>query len=114
MKRVQEPAGRGDGYRVLVDRLWPRGVSKRAARLDAWLRELAPSDDLRRWYGHDPERFEEFRRRYVRELGARRELLADLRRRARDGAVTLLTATRDAERSNAAVVAEALRRGLRP
>jgi uncharacterized protein YeaO (DUF488 family) len=99
---------------VLVDRLWPRGVSKPAAKLDEWVPDLAPSDALRRWYGHDPDRFEEFRRRYLSELDPRRGLLSELRRRARAGRVTVLTATRDVQRSNAAVLAEALRRGLRP
>ena len=113
LKRIQEPRRRDDGHRVLVDRLWPRGVSKATAALDEWLPDVAPSDELRRWYGHHPARFEEFRRRYVRELASRREQLSDLRRRARSGRVTFLTATRDLERSNAAVLAEALRRGLR-
>ena len=99
---------------MLVDRLWPRGISKDRANLDEWLPDVAPSDELRRWYGHDPARFEEFRRRYITELESGRGLLSDLRRRARAGTVTVLTATRDLERSNAAVLAEALRRGLRP
>jgi uncharacterized protein YeaO (DUF488 family) len=96
----------------LVDRLWPRGLGRRGAPIDEWIRDLAPSDELRRWYGHRPERFEGFRRRYLRELRARRSELSELRRRARDGTLTLLFAARDAERSNAAVLAEALRRGI--
>jgi uncharacterized protein YeaO (DUF488 family) len=70
LKRAYEPAEESDGYRVLVDRLWPRGVSRDRARLDEWARDLAPSTELRSWFGHDPARFPEFRRRYRRELGA--------------------------------------------
>lgn len=110
-KRVYDEASPGDGYRVLIDRLWPRGVSKQRAALDAWERKLAPSDELRRWYGHEPERWPEFDRRYRAEL-ARPEaeaLLDDLARRAREGPVTLVFAAKDAERCNAAVVAAVLR-----
>jgi uncharacterized protein YeaO (DUF488 family) len=97
-----------DGARVLVDRLWPRGLSKEAAHLDAWLREVAPSNELRRWYGHDPERYEEFRGRYLAELedDTHREAAERLRALADDGPVTLLTATRDPEISHTAVLAE--------
>jgi uncharacterized protein YeaO (DUF488 family) len=112
LKRVYDDPGRGDGHRVLVDRLWPRALSRERARVDEWARDLAPSNELRRWYGHRPERFAEFRRRYLQELGERRAELAELRRRARRGRVTVLFAARDAERSNAAVLAEALRRGI--
>lgn len=112
-KRIYEPPGPDDGYRVLVDHIWPRGISTEHAKLDAWVRELAPSDELRRWYDHDPERFGEFARRYRVELGAQRPLLTDLRRRARSGTVTLVFAARDAEHSNAAVLGDVLRRGLR-
>lgn len=110
LKRIYEPADPADGQRVLVDRLWPRGLSREQARLDAWVRAVAPSDDLRRWYGHDPARWEEFRRRYQEELRApaRAAALAELLARARQGRLTLLTATRDLARSNAAVVREAL------
>jgi uncharacterized protein YeaO (DUF488 family) len=113
LKRAYEPARRADGHRVLVDRIWPRGLARGDARIDEWARDLAPSDSLRRWYGHDPERFEEFRCRYVDELAGRRRRLTELRRRARDGRLTLVFAARDAERSNAAVLASVLRRGLR-
>jgi uncharacterized protein YeaO (DUF488 family) len=112
LKRAYEQPARSDGYRVLVDRLWPRGVSREAAVLDAWQRELGPSTELRRWFGHRPERFEEFRRRYRSELEGKRPLLADLRRRARDGTLTLVYSANDEEHNNAAVIAEALRRGL--
>jgi uncharacterized protein YeaO (DUF488 family) len=113
LKRVYEPAKRADGYRVLVDRIWPRGLSREDARIDEWARDVAPSDSLRRWYGHDPRRFEEFRSRYVRELVARRPMLSDPRRRARDGRLTLVFAARDVEHSNAEVLASVLRSGLR-
>jgi uncharacterized protein YeaO (DUF488 family) len=113
LKRAYEPAEGADGYRVLVDGLWPRGLSREKARIDEWARDLAPSDPLRRWYGHDPQRFEEFRRRYVDELGDKRARLAELRRRTRGGRVTLVFATRDAGHSNAQVLASVLRRGLR-
>jgi uncharacterized protein YeaO (DUF488 family) len=113
LKRAYEPAEAADGYRVLVDRIWPRGLSREDAQVDEWARELAPSDSLRRWYGHDPRRFEGFRRRYVRELSRERRTLAELRRRARDGPLTLVFAARDVEHSNAEVLASVLRRGLR-
>jgi uncharacterized protein YeaO (DUF488 family) len=112
LKRAYEPAAETDGYRVLVDRLWPRGVSRERARLDAVERELAPSTELRRWFGHDPGRFEEFRRRYVDELSAQRPRLARLRRLARAGTLTLVYSAHDEEHNDAVVLAEVLRRGL--
>jgi uncharacterized protein YeaO (DUF488 family) len=112
LKRVHEPAEDADGYRVLVDRLWPRGITRERARLDRWDRELAPSAALRTWFGHDPDRFEEFRRRYLEELRDHRPELAELRRRARSGTVTLVYAARDTEHNDAVVLAEVLRRGL--
>lgn len=113
VKRVYEPVSPDDGERVLVDRLWPRGVSKAAAHLDEWDKDVAPSDELRRWYGHDPAKFAEFRRRYADELRepARAKALAHLNEAAKHGTVTLLTATKDAARSEAAVLAEQLRAG---
>jgi uncharacterized protein YeaO (DUF488 family) len=110
-KRIYEPASATDGYRVLVDRVWPRGVSKDAAAVDEWARELAPSKELRQWFGHRPERFEEFRRRYRQELRGRDEELGALRKRSRRGTVTLLFGARDTEHNNAVVLAELLRRG---
>ena len=112
-KRIYEPPSPGDGHRVLIDGMWPRGISRERAAIDDWARELAPSAALRRWYGHEPERFEEFGRRYRAELGAHRERLTDLRRRSRSGVLTLVFAARDAEHSNAAVLADLLRRGAR-
>jgi uncharacterized protein YeaO (DUF488 family) len=113
LKRAYEPPARSDGYRVLIDRLWPRGVSKENAQLDEWAQELAPSSALRRWFGHDPARFEEFRRRYLEELVAQEEKLRELRRRAREGALTLVYGARDSEHNDAVVLGELLRRGRR-
>ncbi|MBX3209320.1 MAG: DUF488 family protein [Labilithrix sp.] len=117
IKRIYEPPSPTDGERVLVDRLWPRGVKKEDARLDAWLAELAPSDALRRWFGHEPRRFAEFRRRYLRELerSPSRALVEELARRAARGRVTLLYAAKDEEHNNAVVLAAAIARvGERP
>jgi uncharacterized protein YeaO (DUF488 family) len=113
LKRAYEPSATADGYRVLIDRIWPRGVRREDAHLDEWARELAPSGELRRWFGHDPARFEEFRRRYSEELGAQQRKLRELRRRARDGALTLVYGARDTEHNDAVVLAEVLRRGRR-
>lgn len=112
VKRIHEAPAADDGFRVLVDRYWPRGIAKARAALDDWRREMAPSDELRRWFGHDPARWEEFRRRYLAELGDHRPALSELRARAREGGVTLLYAARDTRHNNARVVAQALRRGL--
>ncbi len=90
LKRAYEPAAADDGCRVLVDRVWPRGLSKENAQIDLWARELAPNASLRRWYGHDPRRCDGFRRRYIAELRSRRRQLTALRRRARAGPVTLV------------------------
>jgi uncharacterized protein YeaO (DUF488 family) len=108
---VYEPPAAPDGRRVLVDRLWPRGLAKEAAHIDEWLKAIAPSDDLRRWYGHDPARFAEFRRRYGDELREpeRAQALLHLRELAAAGTVTLLTATKDLSHSQAADLAERLR-----
>jgi uncharacterized protein YeaO (DUF488 family) len=108
-KRVYEPSQRGDGYRVLIDRVWPRGVSRERARLDEWARELAPSDGLRKWFGHDPDRFAEFSRRYREELRHRADRIEALRDRAARGPVTILYGARDEQHNNATVLAELLR-----
>jgi uncharacterized protein YeaO (DUF488 family) len=113
IKRAYDPAERSDGHRVLVDRLWPRGVTKEKAHLDEWNRDLAPTPELRRWFGHDPERFDEFRRRYREELAGRQDELRELRRRARSGTVTLVYGARDTEHNGAVVLAELLRSGRR-
>lgn len=107
-KRVYEDPAPDDGSRVLVDRLWPRGVSKEEAELDDWLREIAPSDDLRRWFDHDPERWDEFVRRYAEELREKEDLLDDLVAGAEEGRVTLLYAARDTEHNNAIALKQIL------
>jgi uncharacterized protein YeaO (DUF488 family) len=109
IKRAYEPTGPGDGYRILVDRLWPRGISKGEAKLDEWAKELAPSPELRRWFGHDPARFEEFRRRYRDELSGKGEKLRELRGLARKGPLTLVYGAHDTEHNGAVVLAELLR-----
>lgn len=93
--------------------MWPQGVERKHARIDEWMRDLAPSSELRKWFGHDPDRFDEFARRYQEELEDHRDLLTELRRRARDGRLTLVFAAKDEERNNAVVLADVLRRGLR-
>jgi len=110
-KRVYEEANTGDGYRVLIDHVWPRGVSRERARLDEWARDLAPSDELRKWFDHVPERFGDFRSRYRRELAAHAEHLEQLRRRAEKSALTIVYAARDTEHNNAVVLAELIRAG---
>jgi uncharacterized protein YeaO (DUF488 family) len=112
LKRAYEAPAKSDGYRVLIDRLWPRGISRDAARLNEWERELAPSAELRQWFGHEPSRFEEFRRRYIEELRGQRSRLTKLRRRAREGRLTLVYAAHDSEHNDAVVLAAVLRSGL--
>jgi uncharacterized protein YeaO (DUF488 family) len=110
-RRVYEEPEPADGRRVLVDRLWPRGLSREKASLDEWLKAVAPSDELRRWYGHDPEKFTEFEQRYKAELREPEpaEALRQLTDEVRAGPVTLLTATRDVDRSQAQVLVWLLR-----
>lgn len=110
-KRVYDDPTPGDGYRVLIDHVWPRGVSRERAKLDEWARELAPSDELRRWFDHVPERFAEFRARYRKELAEHADRLAELRRRARAEPLTIVYAARDREHNDAVVLAELLRDG---
>jgi uncharacterized protein YeaO (DUF488 family) len=111
VRRVYEEPAAGDGTRVLVDRVWPRGLRKDAAALDEWLKDAAPTTELRKWYAHDPAKFEEFCRRYTAELtgSAQRAALGKLRALASDKPLTLLTATKDVEHSQAAVLARLLR-----
>lgn len=101
IKRVYEAPAEADGYRVLVDKLWPRGLSKGDAKLDRWMKELAPSDPLRVWFGHDPQRWTEFRERYRLELEEKGEAITFLLDKARAGTVTLLYAAKDTEHNNA-------------
>jgi uncharacterized protein YeaO (DUF488 family) len=110
-KRAYDTAEDGDGYRILIDHVWPRGISRQRAKLDAWARELAPSDELRKWFDHDPARFAEFRARYRDELADHSERLEELRRRADSGPLTIVYAARDREHNNAVVLSELLRDG---
>ncbi|WP_022901749.1 DUF488 domain-containing protein [Humibacter albus] len=107
IKRAYEPASSDDGYRVLVDRLWPRGVSKESAHLDEWEKDVAPSDELRKWFGHDPAKFDEFRTRYLAELEDNPAVSA-LRQRGRDGTVTLVYSAHDEEHNQAVVLRDLL------
>jgi uncharacterized protein YeaO (DUF488 family) len=102
LKRVYEESSADDGFRVLVERLWPRGISKEKAALDLWLKDVAPSPELRKWFGHDPARWQEFQQRYAAELQGKKDDLALLRQKSRQGNVTLVYAARD-EKHNAAL-----------
>jgi uncharacterized protein YeaO (DUF488 family) len=104
IKRIYDAPTRSDGFRLLVDRLWPRGVSKKRAKLDDWMPELAPSTELRRWFGHDPERWNDFRQRYWAELARKPSLIKSIRDRLLDGRVTLLYAARDITHNQAHVL----------
>lgn len=108
VKRIYEEPASDDGQRVLVDRLWPRGISKETAALDAWLKEVAPSDELRTWYHANLDRWDEFRTRYLAELEDRPEPLDELRERAAKGTLTLLFAAKQTERNHATVLKELL------
>jgi uncharacterized protein YeaO (DUF488 family) len=108
IKRIYDPPARGDGYRVLVDRLWPRGVSKSRASLDAWEKELAPSTELREWFGHEPQRWSVFRRRYRKELEDHKVELAALKRRSARRYVTLLYAAKSHDYNHALVLQQAI------
>jgi uncharacterized protein YeaO (DUF488 family) len=110
-KRVYDIPSTDDGYRVLVDRLWPRGLSRAKARISLWLKEIAPSDTLRKWFGHQPEKWGEFKRKYRAELAPKTELVGQMKRLERDnGVVTLLFAAKDTEHNNAKVLLELLSR----
>ena len=108
IKRIYEVPDSGDGYRILIDRLWPRGVSKQNAKLDEWNKELAPSTELRKWFDHTPERFEEFKKRYRDELKSQEVELNRLRTLAKSNDITLLYAAKDEEMNNAIVLRELL------
>ena len=108
IKRVYDEAEKADGLRVLVDRLWPRGVSKEKAGIDRWLKEISPSNELRTWYGHDPARWEEFKTRYFRELDHHGEVIGELVAQARAGTVTLLFSSTEKRINNAVALREYL------
>jgi uncharacterized protein YeaO (DUF488 family) len=101
LKRVYEAPGPEDGFRILVERLWPRGLTKDRAAVDLWLKELAPSSELRKWYGHNPVKWELFRERYWAELTQQKELIRTLQQKSEEGTVTLVYAARDEHRNSA-------------
>jgi uncharacterized protein YeaO (DUF488 family) len=110
IKRVYENAAKEDGWRVLVDRLWPRGMTKEAAHLDEWLKDVAPSDALRKWFGHKPEKWGEFQRKYRSELAQKKVLVAELKKMAKEhGTLTLLFGAKDQEHNEAVVLADILK-----
>lgn len=108
IKRVYEPAAADDGTRILVDRLWPRGLKKADAHIAQWMKEIAPSTELRKWFGHDPARWQEFRRRYKAELAQKRDLVDELRALAAKGPLTLLYSAHDEAHNQAVVIRETL------
>lgn len=108
LKRAYERPAQADGTRILVDRLWPRGVTKAAAAIDQWMKEIAPSTELRKWFGHDPARWREFRRRYAAELRKRPDELRSLRGQARRGPITLVYSARDETHNDAVVLRDIL------
>ena len=110
LKRAYEPAGTDDGTRILVDRLWPRGLSKAEAAVDSWLKEIAPTTELRQWFGHDPARWPEFRRRYTEELRQHEGVLDEIRALARKGTVTLVYGARDETHNDAVALKDVLLR----
>lgn len=113
VKRVYEPAVPGDGTRFLVERLWPRGMKKESLKMDGWLKDVAPSDGLRRWFGHDPAKWNEFCRRYWAELDARKEAWRSILEAARRGSVTLLYSARDTEHNSALALKAYLKKHLK-
>ena len=111
IKRIYDALSANDGYRVLIDRVWPRGVSKERAHLDAWLKELAPSTELRKWFAHDPSKYAEFQRRYFAELEANSEaksIIADLNQRSKSENITLLYSAKDEQHNQALVLKDYL------
>ena len=112
LKRAYDEPSKQDGLRILVERLWPRGVSKEKAAVDLWLKDLAPSTELRKWYGHDPEKWDEFRERYWLELGEKGDLLTLLKHRTTEGNVTFVFAASDEERNSAVALKEYLEEKL--
>ena len=112
LRRVYEPPAPEDGVRVLIDRLWPRGLTKEKAAIDHWMKDIAPSSELRKWFGHDPDRWTEFQKRYVEELRQHTALLDQIRNLAKKGTVTLLFGAHDEEHNDAVVLQEVLVKGI--
>ena len=114
IKRVYDPPNKDDGFRILIDRLWPRGMSKQKAKLDLWIKEVAPTNELRQWFSHEPDKWKEFKEKYRRELSEKQNLLNQIRKLEKDkGTITLIYSARDTEHSNAAVLRETLERKKR-
>ena len=114
-KRIYEPPTENDGYRILVDRLWPRGISKDKAKLDIWMKEIAPSDELRSWFNHEPEKWEEFQRKYIRELSQKQDLTKQiLEQEKQKETVTLIYSAKDTKHNNAIVLKIFLEREKKP
>ncbi len=111
LKRAYEKPATDDGERILVERLWPRGLTKLRAKIDLWLKDVAPSTELRRWFGHDPDKWDEFRRRYQKELKDNNDLIKLLKRKAKAGTITLIYAARDEEHNGALVLKRFLQKG---
>ena len=111
LKRAYEKPAKDDGERILVERLWPRGLTKEQAKLDLWLKDVAPSTELRKWFGHDPDRWIEFRQRYRKELKQKADQIKLLRRKAREGTITLIYAARDEAHNGALVLKQFLQKG---
>jgi len=111
LKRAYEKPAKDDGERILVERLWPRGVTKAQAKLDLWLKEIAPSTELRKWFGHDPDKWVEFRQRYIKELRQKADLIKLLKRKAKEGTITLVYAARDEAHNGALVLQKLLQKG---
>jgi uncharacterized protein YeaO (DUF488 family) len=110
LKRVYEEPSKEDGFRILVERLWPRGITKQRASVDLWLKEIAPSTELRKWFGHDPKKWDQFCKRYLAELKQKKDSLKLLKQKIKEGSVTLVYAARD-EKYNGAVVLKAVLEG---
>ena len=111
LKRVYEPSSKEDGVRILVDRLWPRGLTKKKAAVDLWLKDIAPTTELRKWFGHDPARWKEFQVRYRKELRADKEAVDLLKQKSKEGTVTLVYGAKDQEHNEALVLQKMLDRG---
>lgn len=108
IKRIYDPVSSDDGRRILVDRLWPRGIKKEKAGIDEWLKDIAPSNELRKWFSHDPKKWPEFRTRYKKELKSKSEITEKLRKEGRRGKITLLFSAKDIEHNNAVVLKEVI------
>ena len=108
IKRIYDPASADDGKRIYIDRLWPRGMKKENVKIDEWLKEISPSDSLRKWFGHDPSKYAEFKRRYTKELEKHSEILERIRKEGKKETVTLLFSAKDVKHNNATVMKEIL------